>query len=354
MQSTNFFRASLAIVATALVGLNAEAKVFNGVANTELQWNGDDQMNFQAMLRLNLDVPLWKGASLQAATIHMANTYGNVLEVPDFQGYSNLLADNCIAGIAVLDLRQEWERDWGKAALLAGVRNCNEDFFATDYTLFFLGVSTGIIPTIWGNYPLANYPIASMGLHAQIDWNNGWAFKTSFYNGQGYNGWQKGNMPFTVRLNQDGFINLSEASYSTEAGSHYALGFAAHSRMFDAAEPYRDGSATIYAYIEQALGEHWHLLAHFSENTNSDNICIRHAEVGGIFESVTKKNQRPYGLGLSFNYAAFYAGEANEFSLEASYNLAINDTFTFHPAFHWINTDGHNSTVLEARISVAF
>lgn len=348
---TNNLPALVATVMAALVGLQAEARVFNGAANAELQWNGDDQMNLQGMLRLNLDVPLWKGASIQAATIHMANTYGNVLAVPDLQGYSNLLADNCVAAVAVLNLKQQWERERATTTLMAGVRNCNEDFFATDLTLFFVGVSTGIIPTIWGNYPLANYPIASMGLHLQVETAKGWAYKTSFYNGQGYNGWTKGNMPFTVRLGGDGgdgFINLTEASYTNDRG-HYALGFAAHSRILWDGSREKKGTATIYAYVEQTLMQRdsasLRLLAHFSQNTWKDNACVRHAELGLVWSNVK------HGAGVSFNYADF---QENEFSIEASYSLAINDNFTFHPAFHWINTDGHNSTVVEARIGVAF
>lgn len=73
-----------------------------------------------------MSVPLWKGGSLEAATLHVAKTGDGIID--DWQGFSNIEADNMFAGIAVLGYMHEWKA----GHLFVGVRNVNEDFFTSE------------------------------------------------------------------------------------------------------------------------------------------------------------------------------------------------------------------------------
>lgn len=321
---------------------------FSGEAAHELQWNFDDEVNLDNQLSLSLEVPLWKGATFQAKTLHMAATHGPVVD--DWQGYSNLSADNCAAAVAICDLEQQWHTPRAHITAHLGVRNTNEDYFATDLTLFFHHASLGCIPTVGCNYPMANYPTAGMGLTATVATAAGWTFRTCFYNGKGYNGWSRDDNPFLVKMGRDGVCNFTEAAHGGRTG-YYALGVCSHSHMHHVDSiPQRCGSATIYMYIEQDLWRRGdqavQLLAHFSQNTHRHSPCQRHAAVGAMWTN------GKHSAGAVFNYADFLEGV--EMQAEASYEMSINDTLTFHPAVQWIRTDGADHALAQARLTISF
>lgn len=321
---------------------------FEGQGVHELQWDFGDRVNLDNQLTLALDVPLWKGATLQAKTLHLASTYGTVID--DMMGYSNLSADNMLAAVAVCDLTQELHSPRATTRLALGVRNTNEDFFATDLTLFFLNAALGCVPTVGCNYPMANYPTAGMSLSVRVETERGWVFQTAFYNGRGYSGWKRHDNPFAVRFGHDGVCNFTEAAKRTERG-HYCLGVCSHSHMHHVDSlPKRGGSATIYAYAEHELLRsdrlRLQLLAHFSQNTYRHNPCTRHAALG-LLASLGK-----HDFGAVFNYAQF--SEGREWQAELSYQLTFNDTVAFHPAVQWVRSCGVDAAVGQARLTVSF
>lgn len=60
----------------------------------------------------------------------MAKTNDGIID--DWQGFSNIDADNNFAMLAVLGYMHEWN----SGHLFVGVRNVNEDFFTSDVTDF--------------------------------------------------------------------------------------------------------------------------------------------------------------------------------------------------------------------------
>lgn len=95
--------------------------------------------NLINQLRLELSVPIGKGKdSFEAATLHVAKTNDGIID--DWQGFSNINADNNFAMLAVLGYMHEWN----SGHLFVGVRNVNEDFFTSDVTDLFLNSSEGI------------------------------------------------------------------------------------------------------------------------------------------------------------------------------------------------------------------
>lgn len=195
------------IILMMLACLNAyalQAQNFSGEYTTEWQWDMNNKTNWLNQLRLNLSIPIGKGNdSFEAATLHVAKTNETIID--DWQGFSNIEADNLFATIAVLGYMHEWKA----GHLFVGVRNVNEDFFTSDVTSLFANGSGGIFPTISASYPIANYPFSGLTIYFDVT-KGGWTFRNSIYNGAGYNGWRHNDNPFIIKPKKDGIFNMSQ------------------------------------------------------------------------------------------------------------------------------------------------
>lgn len=199
----NILLSALCCISTSM----ANAQSFGGNYTTEWQWDMNKGTNWVNLLRLEMSVPLWKGGSLEAATLHVAKTGDGIID--DWQGFSNIETDNMFAGIAVLGYMHEWKA----GHLFVGVRNVNEDFFTSDVTALFTNSSCGIFPTIAASYPIANYPLSGLTVYFDVS-RGGWTFRNSLYNGVGYNGWKHHDNPFIINPKRDGIFNMSQLEYS--------------------------------------------------------------------------------------------------------------------------------------------
>lgn len=97
------------------------------------------------------------------------------------QGFSNIDEDNTTLAPAVAGLTFTS----GGSMLFAGIRNMNEDYFTSHFMSLFTNSSCGIFPTISANYRIANYPLASMGIHLERKIRE-LTIMASVYNGVGY------------------------------------------------------------------------------------------------------------------------------------------------------------------------
>ncbi|MFQ9810459.1 MAG: hypothetical protein ACLRYB_13680 [Segatella copri] len=146
----------------------AYAQSFNGQYISEWQWDMNKNTNLTNQLRLELSVPIGKGKdSFEAATLHVAKTNDGIID--DWQGFSNIDADNNFAMLAVLGYMHEWN----SGHLFVGVRNVNEDFFTSDVTALFQNSSEGIFPTVASSYPIANYPYSGLTLYFDVTKGDG-------------------------------------------------------------------------------------------------------------------------------------------------------------------------------------
>lgn len=202
------------------------AQEFSGELTSEWQWDMNKRTNWVNLLRLNMRLPLANGkGAFEAATLHVAKTKEETI-LADWQGFSNIEADNMFAAIAVLGYMHTWRN----AHLFVGVRNVNEDFFTSNETLLFTNSSCGIFPTIAASYPIANYPFSGLTLYFDVT-RGGWTFKNSIYNGMGYNGWKHNDNPFRLNPKQDGIFNISQLEYAYH-NAHYFAGLALHTRQY--------------------------------------------------------------------------------------------------------------------------
>lgn len=201
------------------------AQEFSGELTSEWQWDMNKRTNWVNLLRLNMRLPLANGnGAFEAATLHVAKTKEETI-LADWQGFSNIEADNMFAAIAVLGYKHTWRN----AHLFVGVRNVNEDFFTSNETLLFTNSSCGIFPTIAASYPIANYPFSGLTLYFDVT-RGPWTFRNSLYNGTGYNGWKGNDNPFLVRPKRDGVFNISQLEYSAHDARYFA-GLTVHTRQ---------------------------------------------------------------------------------------------------------------------------
>lgn len=201
-----------------------QAQELSGQYTTEWQWDMNKNTNWVNQLRLDLSIPLGSDRNtIEAATLHLAKTGESV--IGDWQGFSNIDADNMLAAIAVLGFMHQWN----SGHLFIGVRNVNEDFFTSPITALFTNSSCGIFPTVAASYPIANYPFSGLTLYFDIT-KKGWTFRNSLYNGSGYNGWTAHDNPFLIKPKTDGIFNMSQIEYTHRSGEYYA-GIAVHTRQ---------------------------------------------------------------------------------------------------------------------------
>ncbi len=324
----------------------ASAQTFESEYISEWQWNCNDKVNWVNLLRLDFGIETWNNGSLDAATLHTAKTHETIIE--DYQTFSNIEDDYIFLAFALLG----YTHSIGETAdITLGIRNMNEDFFTSEITSFFTSSSPGIFPTISATYPIANYPVASLNIHAEIRLSN-FTIKESFYNGVGYNGFKKNDNPFIFRPKTDGIFNVTQVSYATNGGTDIYAGAAVHTKEFND-ELQLVGtktSAAWWIYAEHVVMERENAklaaMAQYSENTNKNSGCRRYAEIGATAEVGTNT------FGLSAQFAQFQP--SNEFSLEASYHKQLTDNLSMQPTFMYVKNDSGNNAIVSMRLIYDF
>ena len=343
------------------------AQEFSGELTSEWQWDMNKRTNWVNLLRLDMRLPLANGkGAFEAATLHVAKTKEETI-LADWQGFSNIEADNMFAAIAVLGYMHTWRN----AHLFVGVRNVNEDFFTSNETLLFTNSSCGIFPTIAASYPIANYPFSGLTLYFDVT-RGPWTFRNSLYNGTGYNGWKGNDNPFLVRPKRDGVFNISQLEYSAHDARYFA-GLTVHTRQHftceqegfvttdgasenddeELAPTEKTTSNTTFAwwlYGEQPVwtaGDRSVVcMAQYSENTSRKNECYRYAEIGCAYRDSLNE------CGLSGQYARFQEG--NEWSVELTWRRQLSETVAVQPSFQYVNNANGQFTVLSARLCLSF
>ncbi len=312
-------------------GLHLHAQTVGVEYTTELQTNFRES-NFVNLLRLNAEVPIGKPVTIAASTISIAKTRDERL-IDDLQTFSNIEEDNLPLAIAVAGVN--WQIN-DKHSLFMGIRNMNEDYFCSDATSFFTNSSCGIYPTISANYPIANYPVASVGMHYCYD---GAPIKVqaSLYNGTGNNRFTGRNNVFRFCPKDDGIFGIAEVSY-THGNSHYSLGNAMHSNESTGITP--------WFYMEQSITSNLTLLAGYSHAFNKYAECKDFIGFGAHY--LLGK----YQLGLFTDYANY--GERNEFATELTCRIPISEHIHIQPTAHFITYDSRLRSVAMLRMAISY
>lgn len=262
------------------------AQVFDMTLTTELQTDFQGGYNWVNLFRTDFQWAIARQIHLNAATISTVKTREKRL-ANDLQTFSNIEEENIPLAIAVLGL------DWqvGNSTLFMGIRNLNEDYFTSACTSLFTNSSCGIFSTLSANYPIANYPVASVGIDYKLLLEN-WLFETSLYNGTGYRDFTGKENVFRFCPKTDGILSVTSINYR-KYGNEYYLGIALHYGLPVGHEMGTENKETekkeqntiVWGYAEQRLTRNLHLLAQYSINPTERTGCRRYAGIGLIISA---------------------------------------------------------------------
>lgn len=294
--------------------------------------------NCANLLRLQASLPIARGFSLDVGSISTFMTAKESIG-GDLQTFSNLDAGNIPFALSVCNLvLNVGERH----SLSLGIRNMNEDYFCSDVTSLFTNSSCGIYPTISANYPIANYPLASVGVHYRYEGSRGskcsrgsngsMVFQTSLYNGKGYNRFTGRENVFRFCPKDDGLFGLAEVQYH-RGGSSYFVGssvyWGGYSNNIKGVGADDAGvSFTPWAYAEQRVTDRLSLIAGYSHAFGPDAACRDFAGLGGRYTWERAE------LGLFTDYARF--AEGDEFATELTCKVALTPHLYLQPTVHAI------------------
>lgn len=313
------------------------AQSFGVEYTTELQTNFKGDNNFVNLLKLNGELPLSKNVRVKVSTLSTAKTNDTSI-ANDMQVFSNIEVDNMILALSVGGI--EWSID-DNNILLFGVHNVNEDFFTSDVTSLFTNSSCGIYPTLSFNYPIANYPVASIGMHYKYD-SESMGIVGAVYNGVGYNKFTGRENVFRFCPKSDGIFALAQAEYKYN-DSHYFLGGSLHYGELDDVEGHKVRN-TLWTYAEQKVADNTTLIGGYSHAFHSSSYCTDFVGLGG------KLNIKNAELGLFTDYAHFK--DTEEWATELTCKIPINDYLFIQPTAHFISQDGRQQVIGVFRLGI--
>lgn len=316
--------------------------------NSELQATHRGDYNFVNLLRLNAEFPIAKGLTFELASLSTCMTADGSIG-RERQTFSNLDAENIPLALSMCGLG--WQKD-GRHSLFVGVRNMNEDYFCTPLTSFFTNSSCGIYPTLSCNFDIANYPLASMGVHYKYNkvlgnggrkpgksaGTNAISVEASLYNGVGYHRFAGRENVFRVCPRSDGVFALAQVEYQ-HSGSRYLLGTGVRQQRGCGT------GASPWIYTEQHVWGGLSLLAGYSHAFGDGLVCRDFAGVG-IHYALPKVE-----LGVFTDYARF--SDFNEWCTELSCRFSLTSYLDLQPSVHLISTDNTFQSAALLRLTVS-
>lgn len=326
---------------------------------SELQATHKGDINYVNLLKLSATIPVSQKLSVEAASISTCETAKESIG-EDLQSFSNIEAGNVL--FALNKFGVDWQIE-DRHSLFLGIRNMNEDYFASPVTSFFTNSSCGIYPTLAANYPIANYPVASVGVHYRYECglngssdssgsngSNGSSgskgsngskasmiVQASLYNGTGYNRFYGRENVFRFCPKSDGVFGLAQLEYQRK-GSSYFLGSSVYCN--------EDVSVTPWAYAEQRVNDRLKVIAGLSYAFTDNPVCKDFVGLGAHYESGKCE------FGVFTDYANF--AESEEWATELTCKYAINDNISLQPVTHLIVTGGQFKGIACLRLSISY
>lgn len=306
------------------------------------EWQTDFQKgtNWVNLLRADFSQPIGRQISLDVTSISIAKSREERL-ANDLQTFSNIEEENIPLALAVLGCN--WQI--GKSSFFVGIRNLNEDCFNSPCTSLFTNSSCGIFPTLSANYPIANYPVSSVGADYKLSLDE-WLFETSVYNGAGYRQFTGRENVFRFCPASDGILSVTSINYKKH-GSSYYVGVALHSGV---PVCYENGSEeqtqktekkelneVVWGYAEQRLSSHAHALLQYSINPSADGGCRNYAGAGLVLHCGTTE------LGLFADYADFTT--EHEWAGELTWKIPCLGKGYVQPTLHLIKNSRENKCI---------
>lgn len=298
---------------------------------SELQATHRGDYNFVNLLKLGATLPITSHLRVEAAALSTCMTADWCIG-SELQTFSNLDAGRVPFALSVMGIGYAPN---DRHSLFVGIRNMNEDYFASDLTAFYTSSSCGIYPTISANMPIANYPMASVGIHyryereirrAKTEDTDVFALQASLYNGMGSDEIAGCRNVFRVCPQSDGVFALAQAEYQ-HAGSSYFVGACGRNAEIDGYAS-RQWTSALWAYAEQRLNDRLSLIAGYSHAFGAARLCTDFVGVGAKYDWARCE------MGVFSNYAHFVEG--GECATEVTCKVKLSPHIYVQPAAHLI------------------
>lgn len=321
MIAKNLFFSHIKLASILLIGWGHQlyAQQIGVWYDTEVQTDFKGHSNYANLLYLSTDYPLGEHFRLSAATISTFKTRKESL-LDDLQGFSNIEADNMPLTLAVAGIG--WEIN-DRHSLFCGIRNVNEDYFTSDVTSLFLNSSCGIFPTLACNMDIANYPLASMGLHYCYSAPS-YCLQASAYNGQAYDRLTGADNIWRITPHSDGLFLITQIDWQ-QAKGHYYVGAAQHTGVNHGTSP----QTALWAYTEQSLTDKFSLIADFSHAFGHSSHCTDFFGFGGQYAWSRST------LGFFSDYARFR--HDSEWATELTYKYNLTSSLFLQASYQLIH-----------------
>ena len=309
-------------LATALYGSSHQilkAQEWGVWYDAEMQTDFKGHCNYVNLFYLSADCPLGEHLSVSAASISILKSRDESL-VNDLQTFSNIEEDNLPFALARLGLAVQPAEGH---TLYLGIRNVNEDYFTSPVTSLFTNSSCGIFPTLSCNLPIANYPLASVGVHYAYS-SQHFNLLSSIYNGRGYNRWAGRENVWKVSPKDDGVFFITQGEWSLSNGKYFLGGCLHPGTLQDPST-----KSTLWCYTEQKISECFSLIADYSHAFGKGCECLDFAGLGLQYE------QRNSTIGLFSDYARFC--DNTEYATELTYKFQFNKSVFFQTSCHLIS-----------------
>ena len=308
----------------------------------ELEYTAELQTDFKRTRQVNLlqlcaKLPLSRRVSFKVSSLSIASTTEEALAA-DLQVYSNIDALNQPFMLSVAGF--SWQIN-DCHSLFAGIRSIDEDYFCSDVLSLFTNSSCGGFPTISISYPIAIYPVASMGIHYQYD-NENLGIQASLYNGIGYNRFTGPDNVFRFCPKSDGLFALGQVEYRYQSSSYFLGASLYKGELWG--EDEHQYHPTIWTYAEQALSDRLKLIAAYSHAFCSDELCRDFYGIGG------KYAYKKIELGVFSDYTSVF--DIDEWATELTCNITYNDHLSIQPVLHVLKTDGETKYIGMLRLNV--
>lgn len=325
---------------------------------TEFQVNLHGQCNWANLLRNHFDLDLCRNIALEADMIHIYKPVAGRI-ADDLQVFSNIEDDNLPASLSVLCFRYTGRF----VKVFMGIRNVNEDYFISPVTSLFTNSSCGIFPTISSSESIPNYPLSTLGVHAEVG-SDSWFLKASLYNGKSGSGFSSGGV-FNVNPIRDGYFGIMSLNSDTGYGC-YVVGGTFHCFMRNTTEegigktPEKKEKIKIKEYTLWTLNEipvfrrncrYVNIMFQGAVNLTAENGCRNYIGAGINLENIIdlRKNNN---LGFFVNRAD-YIGKTESAS-EITWRVDLSGHLYIQPSFHFIcsGRNIYNAALIRVGVSV--
>lgn len=286
--------------------LELDAQQMGVEFDTELQFTPDGYTNYLNRLRLSADYAINEHLTLSAASISIAKSREESL-LDDLQGFSNIEAEPQPLALSLLGMN--WNAG-ERHSLFLGIRTVNEDYFVSPVTSLFINSSCGIFPTLSCNMDIANYPVASMGMHYSYTAPS-YCIQASAYNGQAYDRWTGIDNIWRITPHSDGLFFISQVDWQQGKG-HYHVGAAQHTGVSGG----ESAQTALWTYTEHSLTDRLSLIVDYSHAIGHSRLCTDFVGLGAQY------SWSQSAIGLFTDYARFRHEE--EWATELTYKFDLN------------------------------